>query len=98
MIIWEMPLNMKSPRPNPYSVAWLWSIGLMCVVSNVDATTYYVATNGSDSNPGSQVSPWLTINHASSMVSAGDTVYVLAGNYLEVVNVTTTGTSGNPIT
>jgi chitinase len=40
---------------------------------------YYVAKTGSDSNPGTESSPWLTIGHAAATATAGDTVYVGAG-------------------
>jgi hypothetical protein len=58
--------------------------------------TYYVSTSGSDSNAGSQSSPWRHINYAASKVHAGDTVQVMGGTYNEIVNVTTSGnaTSG----
>ncbi len=62
------------------------------------ATTYYVAKTGSDSNSGSQTAPWLTIGHAASKVAAGDTVYVGAGTYSESVTFSTSGTSSAPIT
>ncbi len=44
-------------------------------------TTYYVATNGSNSNLGSQNSPFATITHAATKAKAGDTVYVRGGTY-----------------
>jgi hypothetical protein len=43
--------------------------------------TYYVATNGSDSNPGTLAQPWLTIQHAANAAVAGDTVTVEPGTY-----------------
>ncbi len=43
--------------------------------------TYYVATTGSDSNPGTLAQPFLTINHAALIASAGDTIFVRGGNY-----------------
>jgi len=44
--------------------------------------TYYVASTGSDSNPGTLVQPWLTIQHAiDTATTAGDTVNIMAGNY-----------------
>jgi len=46
---------------------------------------YYVAKNGSDSNPGSESQPWLTIQKAADTMVAGDTVYVKAGTYTEQV-------------
>jgi hypothetical protein len=59
---------------------------------------YYVAKNGSNSNPGTLSQPWLTIQKAASTVKAGDTVYVRAGTYYEWVIVSNSGAAGNPIT
>jgi hypothetical protein len=45
---------------------------------------FYVATTGSDSNPGTQNQPWKTINRAVNAANGapgGATVYVKAGNY-----------------
>ncbi len=43
---------------------------------------FYVATNGSDSNPGTQARPWLTIQHAdSSSRAGGDCINVAPGTY-----------------
>jgi len=49
------------------------------------AATYYVATNGSDANPGSEASPWRTIQMAANMLRAGDTVLIKQGVYQEKV-------------
>ena len=43
--------------------------------------TYYMATTGSNSNSGSINSPWLTIEHATSQMVAGDTLYLRGGTY-----------------
>lgn len=44
--------------------------------------TYYVATNGSDSNSGLTIStPFLTIQHVANQVCPGDTVIVENGTY-----------------
>ncbi|HEY9742429.1 MAG TPA: right-handed parallel beta-helix repeat-containing protein [Coleofasciculaceae cyanobacterium] len=45
------------------------------------ATTYYIATNGSDSNPGTQAKPFATLTHAATKTKPGDTVYVRGGTY-----------------
>lgn len=45
------------------------------------ANTYYIATNGSDSNACSQAAPCVTFNHAYSIASPGDTVMVASGTY-----------------
>lgn len=45
--------------------------------------TYYVATNGDDSGPGSQSSPFKTIQKGADVVQPGETVCVLPGTYNE---------------
>jgi hypothetical protein len=59
---------------------------------------YYVAKNGSNSNPGTEAQPWLTIQKAASTLVAGDTVYVKAGTYYEQVIPARSGSAGSPIT
>lgn len=44
---------------------------------------YYVAENGSDTNPGSTGRPWRTIQHAVRSTKAGDTILVRGGTYNE---------------
>lgn len=55
------------------------------------STTYYVATTGSDSNPGTATQPWQTIQKAANTMVAGDSVIVNAGTYPEAVSATTAG-------
>ena len=43
--------------------------------------TVFVAVNGSDTNTGVIDSPFATIQHAQSQISAGDTVYIRGGTY-----------------
>ena len=45
------------------------------------ATTYYVATDGNDSNPGTLASPFATIQRAQEAVKPGDTVFLRGGIY-----------------
>jgi hypothetical protein len=56
----------------------------------------YVSSSGSDSNNGSQSSPFATINKAASAATAGTTIHVAPGTYQPVVN-NKSGTSGSPI-
>ena len=49
------------------------------------ATTYYVAPNGSDGNPGSQGAPFATIGKAAGIARSGDVVMVASGTYNEEV-------------
>jgi hypothetical protein len=60
---------------------------------------YYVATNGSDSNAGTDVDhPFLTIGKAASVAGAGDTVVIRAGVYRETVTLASSGSAASPIT
>jgi hypothetical protein len=45
------------------------------------AATYYIATNGMDTNPGTSNSPFATITRAQTAATSGDTVYLRGGNY-----------------
>ncbi len=49
------------------------------------AATYYVATNGSDSNAGSEAAPFKTIARGSKALNVGDTLYIRAGTYAEAM-------------
>lgn len=60
--------------------------------------TFHVATNGNDTaGNGSPGSPYLTIGKGVSQASAGDTVYVRGGTYIEMVTLSKSGTSNGPI-
>jgi hypothetical protein len=65
----------------------------------VSGTTYYVATNGNDTNPGTQGAPFATLQHASTVAMAGDTVLVRQGVYNALFTPTGSGsTAKGPIT
>lgn len=82
-------------------------LGICCLgFSNVftqtshQATTYYVAHNGSDSNSGTTLdTPLGTITKAAEMVKPGDQVLVRGGNYMMVqtIKINSKGTSEKPI-
>ena len=57
------------------------------------APTYFVATTGSDSNPGSQASPWRTIGKAAKAATPGSTVNVRGGVYAERVTIAVSGSA-----
>lgn len=62
------------------------------------ADIIYVATDGSDDNRGSEDAPLASINDAVSQADPGNTVEVLAGEYVEHVVFHKGGESGLPIT
>jgi len=74
------------------------ALTLLLSVSSLRAATYYVAPGGSDGNPGSLASPYLTIQKAATVALPGDTVQIRAGTYRETVTPTNSGTAGSPIT
>jgi hypothetical protein len=60
----------------------------------ISKNVYYVdSVLGSDANLGSPTKPWQTIGKAGSLISAGDTVMVLSGDYPERVDVGGSGLS-----
>lgn len=61
------------------------SICVFAVSSVCSAADYYVAVDGSDTNPGTKEQPWATVQHAADTLQAGDTVYIRSGVYRECV-------------
>ncbi len=63
------------------------------------ATTYFVATNGSNTNPGTTTAaPFQTIQHAATNMVAGDTCFIRDGVYRETLAPSRSGISSAPIT
>ncbi len=61
------------------------------------ASTYYVASDGSDRNPGTESKPWKTIQKAADIAAPGSTVYIKAGTYYERIKINVSGTEERPI-
>ena len=65
----------------------LWSFGIkmLCFIiagTPLFASTYYISTDGKDSNTGSIESPWASFRHALRNTAPGDTILVRGGTYL----------------
>jgi len=58
---------------------------------------YHVAKNGSDTNPGTQASPWKTIQKAATSLGPGEAAYVHGGTYYERITTTNPGEPEAPI-
>jgi len=79
----------------PLIAVLLWLLPL-----SAQATTYYVATTGSNANNGtSESTPFLTIAYCANLMVAGDTCLVRGGTYTESggVRIKASGTSASPI-
>ncbi len=60
--------------------------------------TFWVATDGDDSAPGTSDEPWATVQKAADTVPAGATVFVRGGTYAQRVEFHVSGEPGRPIT
>ena len=61
---------------------------------NVSAATYYVATNGVDTDSGTTTNaPWRTIQKAANSLAPGDTAFVRGGIYNEAVTINVSGSA-----
>ncbi|MEI6194164.1 MAG: proprotein convertase P-domain-containing protein [Verrucomicrobiota bacterium] len=68
-------------------------------LGSAPAASYYVATNGVDTNAGTNLAaPFLTIQKAANVMVAGDNCYIRVGTYREAVTPANSGTVGSPIT
>lgn len=71
---------------------------LLFVSSLTQAATYYVATSGSNSNPGTFAAPFATLQKAHDVANPGDTIYMRGGTYIaQQVSVSRNGVSGGYI-
>jgi hypothetical protein len=70
----------KTARHHSLLICLFVGLGLLAT-RNAVAAEYYVSPTGSDSNPGTQASPWGTVQKAASTAAAGDTVYFRGGTY-----------------
>ena len=59
------------------------TVGIVDTNYPIPAGAHFVATTGSDSNSGSQTSPWKTIGHAVAASSSGSTIVIHGGTYRE---------------
>jgi hypothetical protein len=59
------------------------------------AADYYVSISGKDTNPGTEILPWRTIQKAADTLSPGDTAWVRKGIYRERVTVNVSGNAAD---
>ncbi len=72
---------------------FLFCILLLALIGNVYATDYYVSTNGSDNNSGTDTQPFKTIAKGLNVIKSGDILYIRAGTYYENLDNMPSGTS-----
>jgi hypothetical protein len=102
----RLKLQLRSPiQCISIAAAVLCAFSPLAIVQAEAQNTYYVATNGNDSNNGSVNSPWATPQHSSTVAQPGDTVIVEDGTYdlgssggTGDWRIAKGGTSGHPVT
>jgi parallel beta-helix repeat protein len=73
---------------------WFTAITVtFALAMNARAAELFVSTSGSDSDDGSLLHPWATIQRAALAVKPGATVHVSAGTYLGPIRTTVSGTA-----
>lgn len=75
---------------------------VLFVLVEAEAGTYYVSTQGNDSNPGTAAQPFRTITHAYGVASPGTTILVMPGTYTDYtsgwgIHLGTSGSASSPI-
>ena len=70
---------------------------LLASLTALHAAEFHVATNGSDTNPGTTDRPFKTISAGAASLKAGDTLSIGPGVYRETIRVMSSGTAELPI-
>lgn len=65
--------------------------------SSTRAMEFTVATNGSDTDPGTKAQPFRTIQHAAEVMQPGDTCMIRGGVHRETVRPKVSGDPGKPL-
>ena len=84
---------MHSSLEGPRRIVLSASLGVLTVLvaaSVAEASDYYVATTGSDSNAGTMAAPFATLQKGVNVAVAGDTVFIRGGTY-KITTPTNTG-------
>ena len=67
------------------NLLFIFTVVILSLSKDVQSqTTYYMATDGNDANPGTIGSPKKTIESAIDLLSAGDILYIRGGTYTSV--------------
>ncbi len=76
----------------------LLSFLLLAISFSSFAADYYVSPGGNDANPGSELSPWATLQYSTDQLLPGDILHVMDGTFNEKISINVSGSAGMPIT
>ena len=68
----------------------------VCQALVAQAAEYFVSPSGSQTNKGTEASPWPSVGFALNNATGGDLITLLPGTYLEAVVLDQSGTAGHP--
>ena len=86
--------------PLPGTNVWFVRPAVQLIEGGAEAANYYVATNGSDSNPGTNIAqPFATLGKAAGLATNGNLVYVRGGTYAVAskISLSKSGAAAQPI-
>lgn len=67
-----------------FKFVFLAVAALLCIVTPGFSAVYALAPTGKDTNAGTAAAPWATLQHAVTVLKAGDTAHVTKGTYVGV--------------
>lgn len=76
-----------------------WMLPALCLWmgGSLPAAEYWVSPFGKDDGAGTREAPWRTLHRAGSVAAAGDTVFLQAGTYREILRPLNSGEPGRPV-
>jgi len=92
-------VSLRSPRISTASSRLRWPLvgAVLAVASQLTAATFFVSPSGSDTNPGSETQPYLTVQKGLSVAQPGDTVQLMRGTYAQSIKTVRNGTANQRI-
>lgn len=79
------------------ALAEAWAMEPTDSASARRVSSFYVALDGNDANPGTMERPWKSITAAAAKLKPGDTLFIRGGTCYEVATVSASGTASAPI-
>src|SRR5260370_8116475 len=89
--VFAKQVNQTHALLTPNQAEWANNLSIFLIENNTN--NIYVSPAGNDTNNGSRISPFATINKAASVATAGTTVHMLPGIYTQPVMVKNSGTA-----
>ncbi len=90
----ENEASTAGPTPDPCRAAGESDSLGPCADGDGDGAVFYVATDGSDTYAGTKARPWASLQYGADQLEPGDTLYVRAGVYDQLLDIRVSGAKG----